>query len=533
MTTCVSSPGFAETVIYNPLNNTTGGSTVTATDLKSLSFQTGSLPTKLNTLTIGLNPKTGSAPTTAKVTISIWSTNSAGVPTAPLRTLVSAQTVTINSTSQSYTFNLSPGSAPLLNANTKYAIVLSSDSNGIKWANNADGSTATGENGFTYVSQLVSTDSGDSWTSVGAASKNTILAEIFTIPYNALMPQSYAGFLSVGLEALKRQRELMLSEAGECELNGWTIDNSKSKNKTNSTKHESGGKYCFNALATNSSSYINGNDTLFSYQSGITAGYYLLEYKASPLLKLGVAYGNGNAYLNSMPETNAAITANVNSGSLYGIYKTPDNLAIRALIGYANFNAQSSRNVDYLANGVAVTGSPNANGYTAAIDAKYTLKAKDPNSKNPFYLAPKLGIAWGGYSQQAFVESGVDYLNLSVDSHMANSVVATIASEIGTRPIKLNKSSSLAFRPKASIGYQVDMLGNDASQMTLTQSFASSPSAGTFAVQGQNRGVNNLYLEGGLDVFLNARTALYASTAIESFSTGSQFSYQGGIRVAF
>jgi len=77
------------------------------------------------------------------------------------------------------------------------------------------------------------------------------------------------------------------------------------------------------------------------------------------------------------------------------------------------------------------------------------------------------------------------------------------------------------------------MLGNASDQMTLNQSFSSAPAAGSFAVQGQNRGVNNLYVKGGLEFLVGKSTSLYAMTALESFSNGSQFNYSGGIRIAF
>lgn len=397
--------GLAQTVIYNnPYTNRTGGSNVNDTSPKALIFQTGNIPTKLNSLIIGLNPPNSlipprrqvPTPTTAKVTIEIWQVNSSGQPTSRLKTLVNGATVQLNATGQAYSYTYAPSDSLLLNAKTKYALVLSSDTAGIKWANSSADTAPVGESGFTVVDSAISTDSGATWTSVSPL--NTIDAEIFTVPVNALLPQSYAGFLSVGLETLKRQRELLLAEAGACEESGWVIDRAKSKTAKQARDKKAKNRFCFNALATTSSSYINGTSELFSYQSGITSGFYLLEYKASPTLKLGLAYGNGNSYLNSMPDTNAAITANVNSGSLYGIYSSPDNLIIRGLLGYANFAAQSSRNVPYLDNGTAITSNPNANGFTAALDAKYLLRARNPKSKNPFYLAPKLGIAWGGYS---------------------------------------------------------------------------------------------------------------------------------------
>ena len=527
------SPVKAETVLYNPLENTSGGSQVNNSGFKALVFQTGNNPTKLNSITLGINPFTGSGPTTAKVTITLWSVNASGQPVSPIKTLVNSSSISISSTARSYSFAISASDSLLLNAKTKYALVLSSDTVGIRWANNTSSLSPVGENGYLYQSFLTTADSGSSW-STASSDENTILAEVFTIPYNEIMPQSYAGFLSVGLETLKRQREVLLSESGLCEQNGFNLGKLTADRQVDQPKKQSKlSSFCFNALAVNSTSYINGNSELFSYQSGITSGFYILEYRSSPRLKLGLAYGNGTSYLNSMPQTNASITSSVNSGSLYGVFNAAPNLLVRGLLGYAYFASHSTRNVSYLDNGTEITSSPNANGYTAAIDAKYFIAPKTSKGKSPFYLAPKLGLAWGGYSQEAFSETGVEYLNLKVDSHTANSVIGTVSTEFGTQPIALSRGSSLALRPKIAVGYQVDMLGNASDEMTLSQSFAAAPSAGSVSVQGQNRGVNNVYVEGGLELLLGSTTSLYAMTSLESFSTGSQFNYSGGIRIAF
>lgn len=45
-----------------------------------------------------------------------------------------------------------------------------------------------------------------------------------------LSPEPYAAFQSVGLDTLKRQRELLMSQAGNCRNTGWVVNASTSKN---------------------------------------------------------------------------------------------------------------------------------------------------------------------------------------------------------------------------------------------------------------------------------------------------------------
>jgi autotransporter-associated beta strand protein len=349
-----------------------------------------------------------------------------------------------------------------------------------------------------------------------------------TAAINSLSAEPYAAFQSVGLDTLKRQRELLMSQAGNCVNTGWVTNAPIRKEDTAPKK-----PLCIYAQAANATSSINGSAGLSSYDSGIFSSFYGVEYQPSKKWTVGAAYGYGTAYLNNMALTNAFITSAVNSGSLYGVYKPSDRWNIRGLFGYANFNSSGSRNVAYIGNGSAIQGSPTGNGYTFAINADYLIGLSKASAETQTYLKPIVGIAWGGYQQNAFSESSGGALDLNVQGHTANSLVGTVGFELATSPIALNKSNTTAITPRLAVAYQVDALANDSGVKSITSSFRSAPAAGTFVAQGENRGVNALLVDGGLDLKVSKNASLYASVGYEVLSKGSQFTYGGGVKVRF
>lgn len=100
----------AQVVISNPSNTVTGGSSVSATQWKAMLFTTGSLPTQLSSITLGLNPKgftpTELAPVTQNVSISIYSVFDATPFTLLATTGITA--VTMSATGGVYTFDSLP-----------------------------------------------------------------------------------------------------------------------------------------------------------------------------------------------------------------------------------------------------------------------------------------------------------------------------------------------------------------------------------------------------------------------------------------
>jgi hypothetical protein len=156
----------AEVVISNLPNTVTGGSTVSDIGWKAMLFTTGSSPTQLASVVVGLNPPTGATPpVTPQVKVSLFSVSS-GAPAAELTTtgLVS---VNMQATQGLYTFfDASPFS---LAANTSYALVLASDASEIKWGRNQN-MTPTASSGFQYDTFLVSADSGGTWSAISGTS---------------------------------------------------------------------------------------------------------------------------------------------------------------------------------------------------------------------------------------------------------------------------------------------------------------------------------------------------------------------------
>jgi uncharacterized protein YhjY with autotransporter beta-barrel domain len=364
----------------------------------------------------------------------------------------------------------------------------------------------------------------------------TGLSELLSLTSNSqlvsaitsLSPESYAAFQSVGLETLKRQREQLLTQAGNCSETGWVV------NKTKSSKAaKPRNPLCIFGLASNATSSINGNQELASYNSGIFSSFYGAEYQLSRSWTVGAAYGYGTSYLNNMQGINASVSSGVNSGSLYGVYKPSNEWTIRGIFGYSNFNTSGSRTLNYIGDGSSINGNPIGNGYTTALNADYLIKIKGSSSKNIAYVKPMLGIAWGGYQQGAFNETGSSAFNLNVQGNTANSLVGTVGFELASFPIHLNKSKTTSLIPKLAIAYQGDAFGNYSNVKSLTSSFQSAPSTGSFVTEGQNRGVNSVILDGGIDLALTQNASIYASAGYESFSNGSQFMYGGGLKVRF
>ena len=343
---------------------------------------------------------------------------------------------------------------------------------------------------------------------------------------NSLSPEPYAAFQSVGLDTLKRQRELLLSQAGNCTSTGWVINASSSK-KGKQPKQP----LCVFGQVANATSAVNGQNGLSSYDSGIFSTFYGVEYKPAKRWTIGAAYGYGSSYLNNMALTNALVSSGVNSGSLYGVYKPSASWTVRGLFGYSNFNSSGSRNVAYVGNGSPITATPTANGYTAAINADYLIQLSKPTAKTTAYLKPLLGVAWGGYQQGSFSEVSSGSLPLNVDGNTANSLMGTVGLELFSSPIGLNRAKTRAIIPRLAIAYQVDAFGNYTNVKSLTSSFAQAPAAGSFTTEGENRGVNTLSLDGGVEFQVASNASLYANVGYEAFSTGAQLTYGGGFKV--
>ena len=138
----------AEVVITNTPNATLGGSTITDVDMKALMFTTGGMPSTVHKISLGLNPagsNSAPVPVQAKIEIVLYSVDG-GIPSVQLAT-TGLLDVNILQRQQIYDFNINP--VFNLQAYTPYALVIRSDSAGIKWSNTG-GTEPTALGGFVY-----------------------------------------------------------------------------------------------------------------------------------------------------------------------------------------------------------------------------------------------------------------------------------------------------------------------------------------------------------------------------------------------
>ncbi len=354
-----------------------------------------------------------------------------------------------------------------------------------------------------------------------------------TAAINSLSPEPYAAFQGVGIETLKRQRELLMHQAGQCSTTGWVIKSAADKRPEDKTSSRPRPPLCVFVQAANASSSLQGSAGRSGYDSGIFSSFYGVEYQPSPQWTVGAAYGYGTSALYNMSLTNASVTSNVNSVSVYGMYKPSRQWTVRGLVGYANYNTTGSRNVAFVGNGTTVQGALTGDGYTLAVNADYLIPLSKASSKTQVLLKPFIDAAWGSYGQGGLSESGGEPLNLSIEGNTARSLVGTIGFELATSPIAINKARTATVTPRLAVAYQVDALANDSTTRTLRSSFPSAPAAGSFLTEGENQGANTFVVDGGVDIGISRDASLFASIGYEVFSGGSQFTYGGGFKIKF
>jgi uncharacterized protein with beta-barrel porin domain len=355
---------------------------------------------------------------------------------------------------------------------------------------------------------------------------------ILALPsFSSTSLQPYADMQSIGLDALKNQRELVLSQAGDCDQKGWVVyDSNKTKATSKTKKNQS---LCVFAEGGYATGTINGTDNLAGYSTGNASSAYGVEWKPSKQWAVGASYGYGTTSLSNFnfQDTTSNISSNINSGNIYGVYRPDKHWKIAALFGYSDFSYSGSRT--YL--GDTANAKYSASGYTAALQASYDIPlSRDYNNKknplSPVRLNPLVGLAWGANQQGSFSESGSGTL-VNVQGQTTNSLMGTVGVRLEA-PILLNSNKSMVLTPRVGAAYQYDFLANQAGNKSITANLQSDTTA-SYTEAGQNRGANNAYLDLGADFQLNPQVALFASVNYQVFTNGDQFGYQGGVRVKF
>ena len=355
----------------------------------------------------------------------------------------------------------------------------------------------------------------------------------FAVASNISTLQPYASNQSIGLDALKNQRELVLNEAGECDRRGWVVyDSDKNQPQAKTKKHQS---LCIFAEGGNANGTINGTGSLGGYNTANASSAYGLEWKLSKQWAVGAAYGYGSTNLSNFnfQDTSASIGSTINSGALYGVYR-PDKQQrwkIAGLFGYSGFSYTGSRS--YL--GDVASSAYNASGYTGALQASYDIPLTtdyngEKNRLSPIRIKPMLGLAYGSHQQAGFAESGAGTL-VTVQGQTTNSLLGSVGVSLEA-PIALNLKKTTVLIPKIGVAYQVDFLADQDGNRSITASLQDDATT-SYTVQGQTRAASNLQLNLGIDLQLNPKTVLYAGVNYQAFNTGDQFGYQGGLRYKF
>jgi len=345
--------------------------------------------------------------------------------------------------------------------------------------------------------------------------------------------QPYASNQSIGLDALKNQRELVLNEAGECDHRGWVVyDSDKNQPQAKTKKHQS---LCIFAEGGNATGTINGTGSLGGYNTANASSAYGLEWKLSKQWAVGAAYGYGSTNLSNFnfQDTSASIGSTINSGALYGVYR-PDRQQrwkIAGLLGYSGFSFTGSRSYQ----GDIASSAYNASGYTGALQASYDIPLSsdyngEKNRLSPIRIKPMLGLAYGSQQQDGFSESGAGTL-VTVQGQTTNSLLGSVGVSLEA-PIALDKKQTTVLIPKIGVAYQVDFLADQDGNRSITASLQDNATT-SYTVQGQNHGSSNLQLNLGADLQLNPKTVLYAGVNYQAFNNGDQFGYQGGLRYKF
>jgi autotransporter-associated beta strand protein len=397
--------------------------------------------------------------------------------------------------------------------------------------NTNSGGPAIGVSGFTQNQAIAA---GQSPSFIQALSDLIALpsGSSLSSAVNAISPQPYAAFLSVGLDTLRQQRSELLRQAGQCQQTGWVINSPTEPQSRNSFP---GGQskripLCAFVQAGNTNASVNGDQSLSSYNSGIFTSGFGLEAKLSKIWTVGLAYGYGTSYANNFSAASSAVTADVNSFSIYSVYRPDQRLSLSGLLGYSNFSINGNRSIPGLSS--ELSGSTSASGLTAAFEASYLVPLSSTTAATQVLAKPLLGLAWGGYGQSGFSESGGSFAQ-SVTSRTANSLLGTVGVELMTNPLPLNASRTVSITPRLTLAYQGDFLANNVQNKTVDSSFVGAPSAGTLTTEGQNLGANNLNLSGGFSVQVAENVDIYASATYLLLSNANQFSYGGGLRMKF
>ena len=237
-----------------------------------------------------------------------------------------------------------------------------------------------------------------------------------------------------------------------------------------------------------------------------------------------------------MSINSSSVSSKVKGGSIYSVYKPsiglqslyPGRTKVIGLIGYDHFDIKGIREAPpsgLMANPTNFSADYKANGLTAAlqIDHIFTKDSSD------VYVKPLIGIAYSQYDQPGFTESSSNPTNLKINSSNEERLLATFAVEVG----RAQKAFKKRIGSKIRLGFETEILKNANRTVSLDSSFEEASGIGSFTTKGQASGRDTAFVDGEVQIKISKSSNLYLNASYTSFASGSNYSYGGGIRIAF
>ena len=380
----------------------------------------------------------------------------------------------------------------------------------------------------------------------------TVYNALFTIPtrqelnraLHSISAEPYASMQSVALEAIEQfgKNSLALTDRAVpltqnrafCKTDdGHLIPTDSPERPVSCDEREKtvGSRWSLLIDGSNTEASLNGTHELASLDYNILSTIYGLQYALSPQWSAGAAFGYGQANLTNYEYSDVNIRAETYGGSLWGLYRPSPEWKISGLLGVMNLQYDASRQLNF--GGLNRTAEADWDGtaFNATLEAQYNW-ALNGDSKDPdaIRLKPRTFVTYAVHNQGSFSESGAQSLNLSVDSHTADSLLWGLELTLET-PFHLTSDARII--PRFTVGYEHDFMGNADEEHQLSSSFADLPGLGSFEVLGQNRGADALDLGLSIELETSDAVSIYAGVNGGFWSNGNEISYGGGLKYSW
>ena len=383
-----------------------------------------------------------------------------------------------------------------------------SSSDGINWTTIGTSSsyTITSSEQGKYIRLLVSYTDGESFSESVTASSVTIGSQLHT---EWLQP--FAAMQNVGLNSIKKFRDLVLNKAGDCNDYGWIIDNTD---------------FCLYSNISNTISYVNGDSNYGGYDYANFITTVNLEKTFNDKWKGGLSYGFGTSNLDgfNFSGTTANFSSNNRHHSIFASKKISNKFRLKGMIAGSDFDYEGSRNYST----TAAESAYDADGYTAEIIGTWDIYKLIKESKSLLHLQPSLGIAFATHKQEGFSESGSGDL-VTISSNEAQSLLLKTGIVI-KKQIPMEKGKWILV-PSIDLNYEYDAYAKNNSRK-IGGIVKGSSDATTF-VSSETLGEHRVSGEIGADFICTENFSFNLNADYVLADGGNQYTYGGGFKLVF